>query len=131
MVVPKKAGRARRTVDLQRLNQANLQETHHTRSPFDTITSVLKHTFDIITDTYSEYQQIPLDEESRNLTTFITPRGCFRYLGTVMGLCAVLDPFTKRFDDAITDIQRKLKVWMIPSSTTTTSPRHSDRNVLF
>ena len=78
VVVPKKDGRPRRTVDFQRLNRASLRETHHTRPPFDLVSSVPKHAFKTVADAYSGYHQVPLDEESRKLTTFITPWGRYR-----------------------------------------------------
>lgn len=109
VVVPKKSGKPRRTVDFQKLNQSCLHETHHTRPPFDLITSILKHTFKTVADAYSGYHQIPLDYESRKLTTYITPWGQFRYYRTPMGHCAVQDAFTRRFDNIINDIPRKLK----------------------
>ena len=109
VVVPKKSGKPRRTVDFQKLNQACLRETHHSRPPFDLVTSVPKHTFKTVADAYSGYHQIPLDDESRKLTTFITPWGRYRYCRTPMGHCSAQDAFTKRFDDVIADIPRKLK----------------------
>jgi len=108
VVVPKKDGRPRRTVDFQRLNRASMRETHHTRPPFDLITSVPKHTFKTVADAYSGYHQIPLDKESRKLTTFITPWGRFRYCRTPMGHCAAQDAFTKRLDDIISTVPRKM-----------------------
>ena len=75
VVVPKKDGRARRTVDFQHLNKACRRETHHTRTPFDMISSVPKHTFKTVADAYSGYHQIQLDDDSKKLTTFITPWG--------------------------------------------------------
>ena len=108
VVVPKKDGRPRRTVDFQRLNQASLCETHHTRPPFDSITTVPKHTFKTVADAFSSNHQIPLDEHSKTLTTFITLWGRFCYCRTPMGHCTAQDAFTKRFDDAIADVPRKL-----------------------
>ena len=109
VVVPKKDGRARRTVDFQRVNRACRRETHHTRTPFDMISSIPKHTFKTVVDAYSGYHQIQLDEESKKLTTFITPWGRYRYCRTPMGHCAAQDAFTKRFDDVINAIPRKIK----------------------
>lgn len=43
------------------------------------------------------------------MTTFISPWGQFRYCKTPMGHCAAQDTFTKRFDDIITEVPRKLK----------------------
>ena len=52
--------------------QASLSETHHFPSPSNGITGMPKHTYMTVTDTYSGYRQIPLDEESSKLMTFIT-----------------------------------------------------------
>ena len=109
VVVPKKDGRARRTVDFQPLNRACKRETHHTRTPFDMISSVPKHTFKTVADAYAGYHQIQLDDESKKLTTFITPWGRYRYCRTPMGHCAAQDAFTKRFDDVVANVHRKLK----------------------
>ena len=85
VVVPKKDGRPRHTVDFQRLNHTSLRETHHTRPAFDLVSSVPKHAFKTVADAYSGYHQIPLDKESRKLTTFITPWGCYLYCRTPHG----------------------------------------------
>lgn len=37
VVVAKKSGKPRRTVDFQRLNASCLRETHHTPAPFDMV----------------------------------------------------------------------------------------------
>lgn len=68
-----------------------------------------KHTFKTVADAYSGYHQIPLDSASRKLTTFITPWGRFRYRRTPMGHCAAQDAFTKRLDDVMSDVPRKIK----------------------
>ncbi|XP_063876921.1 uncharacterized protein K02A2.6-like [Scylla paramamosain] len=109
VVVAKKSGQPRRTVDYQRLNAACRRETHHTPAPFDMVSSVPKHCFKTVADAYCGYHQVRLDEESRSLTTFITPWGRFRYLRTPMGHCSAGDAYTKRFDDAIQGIVRKHK----------------------
>ena len=107
VVVAKKPGQPRRTVDYQRLNTACRRETHHTPVP-------LRHGFwspqALLQDSSGcllGYHQVELDKES--LTTFITPWGHFRYLRTPMGHCSAGDAYTKRFDDAIQGIGRKYK----------------------
>lgn len=62
-----------------------------------------------VADAYARYHQIRLNEESKPLTTFITPQGSFRYWHTPMGHCSAQDAFTKRFDDVIATVPRKLK----------------------
>lgn len=109
VVVAKKSGRPRRTVDYQRLNACCSRETHHTRAPFDIVSSVPTRTYKTVADAFSGFHQVELDEASSRLTTFITPWGRYRYLRTPMGHCAASDAYTKRFDDAIDDIPRKFK----------------------
>ncbi|XP_066965683.1 uncharacterized protein [Macrobrachium rosenbergii] len=75
VVTGKKNGQPRRTVDFQPLNAVCLRETHHTATPFDMVSNVPPHTFKTVTDAYSGFHQVELDEESRRLTTFITPWG--------------------------------------------------------
>ena len=111
VMVPKKDGRQRRTVDFQRLNQVSLREIHHTHPPFNSIIGVPKHTYKTIADAYSGYHQIPQDEESRKLTTFITLWGHFRYLCTPIGHCSVYIGSSS--------------VWTTHSYTTQTLLRHS------
>ena len=44
MIVSKKDGKPRRTVDVQALNQATLRETHHTPSPYNQASVIPPHT---------------------------------------------------------------------------------------
>ena len=109
VVVAKKSGQPRRTVDYQRLNACCLRETHHTPAPFDMVSGVPFHSFKTVSDAFWGFHQVELDEVSRKLTTFITPWGRFQYKRTPMGHCSASDAYTRRFDDAIQDIQRKYK----------------------
>ena len=109
VVVAKKSGKPRRTVDFQKLNSCCLRETHHTPTPFDMVSDVPPHSFKTVADAHWGFHQVELDEESRHLTTFITPWGRYQYCRTPMGHCSATDAYTKRFDDAISDFPRKHK----------------------
>ena len=109
VVVAKENGQPRRTVDYHELNKFCRRETHHTRPPFDMVSSVPNHNYKTTLDAFSGFHQVPLAEESRPLTTFITPWGRYRYLRTPMGHVSASDAYTRRFDDAIVDIERKFK----------------------
>ncbi|KAG0701317.1 Retrovirus-related Pol polyprotein from transposon 17.6 [Chionoecetes opilio] len=109
VVVAKKTGHPRRTVDFQRLNACCKRETHHTAAPFDMVSGVPVHTYKTVADAFWGFHQVELDAESRRLTTFITPWGCFRYRRTPMRHCSASDAYTKRFDDSVQDILRKYK----------------------
>ena len=109
VVVAKKSGKPRRTVDFQKLNSCCLRETHHTPTPFDMVSDVQPHSFKTVADAHWGFHQVELDEESRHLTTFITPWGRYQYCRTPMGHCSATDAYTKRFDDAMSDFPRKHK----------------------
>ena len=60
-------------------------------------------------DATDGYHSIPLDDESKPLTTFITEWGRFRYLRLPQGFVAAGDAYTRRYDEVIKDIENKLK----------------------
>lgn len=109
VVVAKKSGKPRRTVDFQKLNACCQRETHHTPAPFDMASGIPAHTYKTVADAHWGFHQVELDEKSRRLTTFITPWGRYQYCRTPMGHCAAGDAYTRRFDDAIIDLPRKHK----------------------
>merc|ERR1712228_417769 len=50
------------------------------------------------------YYQIPLDEESKKLFTFLLASGRYRYLRAPMGCSASSDEWCKRSDEALSGI---------------------------
>jgi hypothetical protein len=109
VVVPKKDGSARRTVDLQHLNAATYRITHHTPSPFNQASLVPPHTRKTILDAWNGYHSLQLSPSARDATTFITEWGRFRYLRAPQGFHAAGDGYTKAFDDITVDVKRKTK----------------------
>ncbi|MPC45839.1 hypothetical protein E2C01_039545 [Portunus trituberculatus] len=57
VMVPQIDGRSCRTVNFQKLNRACLCETHHSRLPFNLITSIPKHTYKTVTDAFAGYHE--------------------------------------------------------------------------
>ncbi|VDI76071.1 Hypothetical predicted protein [Mytilus galloprovincialis] len=74
-----KNGKPRRTVDFQPLNVHATRETHHTPSPFHQARSVPNGKRKTVFDAWNGYHSVPIPEEDRHLTTFITPWGRYRY----------------------------------------------------
>ena len=101
--IPKKTGRPRRTVDLQPLNRATLRQTHQTASPFHLARSVPEGTVKSVLDMWNSYHSVPIREEDRKLTTFITPWGRYRYRCVPQGGHWSGDAFTHRHDDITKD----------------------------
>ena len=79
VVCAKKNGQPRRTVDFQPLNKYAARETHHTQSPFLQARAVPRNMRKTVFDAWNGYHSVPICEEDRHLTTFITPWGRYRY----------------------------------------------------
>ena len=110
MVVTGKAdGTPRRTVDLQPQNKHSVRQTHHVPSPFHLADRVPHGTKKTVTDAWNGYHSVPICEEDRHVTTFITPWGRYRYKVAPQGFMASGDAYTQRFDDIISDFKNKLK----------------------
>ena len=63
-----------------------------------------------VIDAVDGYHSVLLDESSRPLTTFITEWGRFMYCRMPQGFVAAGDAYTRRYDEVIADIKRKLKI---------------------
>ena len=109
VVVAKRSGQPRRTVDLQALNRHAMRETHHTQSPFHQARAVPPNTYKTVCDAWNGYHSISLDESDRHLTTFITPWGRYHYCVAPQGYIASGDGYTRRFDEIISNIPQKTK----------------------
>ena len=109
VIVPKKDGTPRRTVDLQSLNGASVRQTHHVDSPFRQASRVPPGMFKTILDAWNGYHSVLLDSESREATTFITPWGRYRYRTAPQGYLAAGDGYTARFDRIIADVPNVTK----------------------
>ena len=106
VVVPKKDGKPRRTVDLQNLNKVTLRETHHTPSPFNIVSIIPPGKKKTVLDAWNGYHSVLLSPDARDATTFITEWGRYRYLRAPQGFHASSDGYTKRFDDITSGFPR-------------------------
>ena len=79
VVVAKKSGKPRRTVDLSPLNKHCLRETHSTETPFFQVSRVWKNTYKSVVDAWNVYHAVELNDDSHNLMSLITPYRCYRY----------------------------------------------------
>ena len=107
--VRKPDGTPRRVVDFQSLNRQCSRDTHHTVPPFQQDRAIPHSTFRSVTDAWNGYHSVPVCEEDRHLFTFITEFGRYRYCVAPQGFKASGDGYTHRYDDVISDIQRKTK----------------------
>ena len=110
MVVTRKPdGGPRRTVDMSALNKVCSRETHHVKPPFDQARSIPPNTWKSVTDAWNGFHSVPLAEEDRHLTTFITPWGRYQYRMAPQGSLASGDGYSRRYDEVIADVERKTK----------------------
>ena len=109
VICAKKNGKPRRTVDFQPLNTHATRETHHTQSPFHQARSVPANKKKTVLDAWNGYHSVPIREEDRHLTTFITPWGRYRYKTAPQGYIVSGDGYTRRYDAIVADIPNKTK----------------------
>ena len=110
MVITAKAnGDPRRTIDYQQLNKATHREVHHTPSPINLVASIPGQTFKTVIDAWNGYHSLPLDEDSKHLTTFLTESGAYRYCRGPQGFHGTGDAFTRRFDDITINEERYVR----------------------
>lgn len=110
MVVTSKAdGTPRRTVDLQPLNRCSVRQTHHVPSPFHLADRVPQGTKKTVTDAWNGYHSVPIREEDRHFTTFITPWGRYRYKVAPQGFLASGDAYNQRSDAIFANFRNKVK----------------------
>ena len=102
--VSKKDGKPRRTVDFQALNKVSVRQTHSVKAPFHQAMSIPTGTWKTCLDAWNGYHSIPLREEDKHLTTFITPWGRYRYRCLPMGFLAANDGYTARYDEITKDV---------------------------
>lgn len=110
--VPKsQSDKVRLVCDLKHLNNAIQRPTHPFMSAFVCLKSIPAHAkYFISADCLSGYFQIPLDEKSSWLTTFLTPFGRFRFTRCPMGLCSAGDEWNARSDVVTTNVPNCTKL---------------------
>ena len=109
VVTAKSDGSPRRTVDLQPQNRHSVRQTHHVQTPFHLADRVPQGTKKTVTDAWNGYHSVPIREEDRHVTTFITPWGRYRYKVAPQGFLASGDAYNQRFDSIIAEFKNKVK----------------------
>jgi hypothetical protein len=117
VVVPKKETNTIRMVtDPSKLNQC-IEKPVSTQMPPWEVVQKIPHgnKFYTVLDAKKAYYQIELDNESKNLTAFLTPFGQMRYTRLPMGLNISSDEFDHNYGKAVDHLpniaKQKKSVW--------------------
>ena len=109
LCIRKHNGDPRLTVDLSPLNKHCERETYPSESPFHLARSVPPNSVKTVMDAWNGFHSLPIREEDRWLTTFITQWGVFRYCRAPQGYLSSGDAYNKRFDQITKHINRLLR----------------------
>jgi hypothetical protein len=111
--VKKKEGgnKVRLVVDYRQLNKFVDRQAHPFPSPRDIVKGIREDSrWFVKFDAMQGYYQLPLDEESSRLTTFLLPSGTYRFTRGPMGLCNTSDAFCERTDAILSSVPNMLKI---------------------
>ena len=98
VIVPKKTGSVRICVDFRRLNESVLRETHPLPKVDNTLAQLAGATVFSKIDANSGFWQIPIDESSRELTTFLTPFGRYYFNRLPFGIASAPEHFQRQME---------------------------------
>ena len=104
VVIPKKNGSVRLCVDMRMANMTIRRERHPTPTVDDLIHTLNGATRFSKLDLRARYHQIPLDTESRYITTFATYKGLRRYARLNFGTNSASEMFQDIISQVISDI---------------------------
>lgn len=97
----KENGDIRMCIDMRRANRAILRENYPLPT-FETFMTKLKGAkYFTRLDLKNAYHQIELHEDSREITTFITPRGLFRYKRLLFGVNSAPEIFQRLLEEML------------------------------
>ena len=103
VIVTKKNGRARRTVDLKPLNRACPRQTHAVEPPSWQASGVPPNTWRTCMDAKEGYHSIPIHPDDQKHMPFFTPWGRYEYRVTPQGHLAAGDGYTQIYDEITAD----------------------------
>ena len=103
--VLKPNGNVRLCVDLTRLNKAVQREIHPMPSVDESLAKLGKSRFFTKLDANSGFWQLPLDEESKLLTRFVTPFGRYCFNRLPFGISSAPEIFQRTMSEILIDVE--------------------------
>ena len=97
VIIRKRNRLPRRNVDLKKLNNVCIRQTHPTEPPFKQAMDVPHGVKKSTCDAWNGYHSVAIREEDRHLTTFLTLEGRYIYRTVPQGFLASGDGYTHRY----------------------------------
>ena len=98
------------TIDLAYLSSQCVRTPYPFSSPFHLASQVPNNTYKTVLDAVDGYFMIPLAEESRELTAFITPWGTYQFKRAPQGFFNSGDKFDASYGEIIKEIERLVRM---------------------
>ena len=110
MVIAAKAnGDPRRTVDFQQLNKHIKRQTFPLETPWQLASKIPGNSLKTVVDNWNGYHSVPLDEQSKDYTQFLTPWGRYRYASAGQGCLVSGDAFNERMYEIFEHFPNKVR----------------------
>lgn len=105
VVANKTNGTIRLCVDLRRVNQAVIRERHPMPVIDDVLAKIGKGKIWSVLDIKDAFFLLELEEDSRDIVTFITHRGLYRFKRLPFGLVSAPEIFQRKMDEMLADCE--------------------------
>lgn len=108
LLVKKKSGEARMVVDYRRLNGQTIRQPYPLPTVDDLLEQLAGSTLYTVLDLAHGYLQIPLSDEARAKTAFVTADGSGQFTRMVFGLCNAPFEFARTMDKAMGTLKNRV-----------------------
>lgn len=105
VVVPQPNGEVRVCIDMRRANAAVLRERHPIPTLEETLEALNGASMFSKLDLKWGYHQVEIDDDSRDITTFVTHKGVMRYKRLIFGLSSASEVYQYAIQQALTGLE--------------------------